>query len=545
LHQQTYAGIGNRGGISRERFFAYAFLGSTLWYFFPGYIFQALSYFSWVCWIAPDNVPVNQMFGYIHGMGMSMITFDWAQIAYIGSPLATPWWAEANVMAGFVFFFWILTPALYYTNTWGSKYMPISSRTSYDNHGKAYDVTKILKPDSTFDEQGYKAYSPLFLSTTFAISYGLSFASITATLTHALLFFRKQIWAQSRRAMHEQPDVHARLMSRYRQVPEWWYLIIFLSMFAFGIIVIEVWDTKFPVQYFILALVISYLYVVPIGMIQAITNQQVGLNVITELIIGYALPGRPVAMMMFKTWGYITMAQALQFSADFKLGHYMKIPPRSMFIAQVVATVIAGTVQLGVQAWMFTNIPNMCDPHQRDGFICPSTEVFGTASIVWGVIGPARQFSKGQVYYALTFFFLVGVACPFISWLISLRFPNSFNRYINFPVIFSGVGYIPPASAVNYIPWGIVGFIFNYLIRRRQFSWWAKYNYVLSGALDSGVAIAVVLIFFCLQYPKNGQIGIDNIQVWWGNTVPFNNADALGTPMLKLAPGETFGPSTW
>ena len=65
---------------------------------------------------------------------------------------------------------------------------------------------------------------------------------------------------------------------------------------------------------------------VPIGIIQAITNQQVGLNVITELIIGYALPGRPVAMMMFKTWGYITMYQALQFTSDFKLGHYMKIP---------------------------------------------------------------------------------------------------------------------------------------------------------------------------------------------------------------------------
>lgn len=35
-------------------------------------------------------------------------------------------------------------------------------------------------------------------------------------------------------------------------------------------------------------------------MIQATTNQKVGLNVITELIIGYALPGRPVAMMLFK-----------------------------------------------------------------------------------------------------------------------------------------------------------------------------------------------------------------------------------------------------
>lgn len=49
-------------------------------------------------------------------------------------------------------------------------------------------------------------------------------------------------------------------------------------------------------------------------------------SVITELIIGYALPGRPIAMMMFKTYGYITMYQALQFTSDFKLGHYMKVP---------------------------------------------------------------------------------------------------------------------------------------------------------------------------------------------------------------------------
>ena len=69
-----------------------------------------------------------------------------------------------------------------------------------------------------------------------------------------------------------------------------------------------------------------------------------------------------------------------------------------MFWGQVVATVIAGTVQLGVQAWMFTNIPDMCTPTQKDGFICPSTEVFGTASIIWGAIGPALQFSKGQIY---------------------------------------------------------------------------------------------------------------------------------------------------
>jgi len=201
-------------------------------------------------------------------------------------------------------------------------------------------------------------------------------------------------------------------------------------MFAFGIAVIEGWHTQFPVQWFILALVIAFFYVIPVGMIQAITNQQVGLNVITELIIGYGLPGRPIAMMMFKTWGYITMAQALTFASDFKLGHYMKIPPRPMFWAQVIATVIAGTVQLGVQAWMFSNIPEICDPSQKDGFICPATEVFGTASVIWGVIGPARQFSQGQIYYGLTIFFLVGFLCPLFGWLISQKFPNSWVRYV-------------------------------------------------------------------------------------------------------------------
>jgi OPT family oligopeptide transporter len=165
-------------------------------------------------------------------------------------------------------------------------------------------------------------------------------------------------------------------------------------------------------------------------MIQAITNQQVGLNVITELIVGYALPGRPIAMMLFKTWGYITMSQALQFASDFKLGHYMKIPPRAMFVAQLAATVVAGTVQLGVQAWMFSNIPDVCDPRQPDGFICPAIEVFGTASVIWGVIGPMRQFNQGQIYYALTFFFLIGALCPLLAYLVSLKFPNTWFKYV-------------------------------------------------------------------------------------------------------------------
>ena len=91
---------------------------------------------------------------------------------------------------------------------------------------------------------------------------------------------------------------------------------------------------------------------------------------------------------------------------------FKKLSPRSMFWGQVLASAVACTVQLGVQAWMFTNVQDICSLTQKNGFSCPNTQVFGTASIIWGVIGPARQFSPGQIYYGLVFFFLVGFIVP-------------------------------------------------------------------------------------------------------------------------------------
>ncbi|KAF8154812.1 small oligopeptide transporter [Crassisporium funariophilum] len=542
LHSQTYAGIGPHDGLSRERYFLYAFVAAVVWYIIPGYLFQALSVFSWVCWIAPDNVKINQIFGYHTGLGFSLLTLDWNQIAFIGSPLATPWWAEANVMIGFFFFYWFLTPLLYYNNVWHSQYMPISSLNAYDNTGKPYNVSRVVNSDATLNMEAYKAYSPLYLPTAFAMSYGLSFLSITSTITHAAIHFYRPIRLQFGRSMREQPDVHARLMSTYPQVPEWYYACIFVVTFIFACVCIQLWPSGMTIWALVIALLISLVYVIPIGMIQAVTNRQVGLNVITELIVGFMIPG---TLRILSTFGYITMAQAMQFTADFKLGHYMKVPPRPMFWCQIVATVVAGTVQLGVQSWMFTNIPDICDRNQKNNFTCASTQVFGTASIIWGVIGPDLQFTKGQIYFGLSFFFLIGAACPVLLWMVTRRYPNTILNYLNTEyhssLVFSGVGQIPPATAVNYVPWAIFGFVFQYVVRRKHFSYWAKYNYVLSAALDAGTAIGVILVFFCLQYPLDGSIGRNTIQQWWGNRVYKETLDWTGASLRKLSPGTTFG----
>lgn len=57
---------------------------------------------------------------------------------------------------------------------------------------------------------------------------------------------------------------------------------------------------------------------------------------------------------------------------------------------------------------------------------------------------------------------------------------------------------------------------------------------ILSAGLDSGVAISVIVIFFALQYPKDGTIGAKNLAVWWGNTVSTKTADYNGTPFLPI-----------
>ena len=244
--------------------------------------------------------------------------------------------------------------------------------------------------------------------------------------------------------------------------------------------------------------VLAFVFTLPLGVIVATTDLSPQLNVIAELIIGYALPGRPIAMMLFKTWGYITMRQAILFMNDLKLAHYTKIAHRPMFFCQVVATVFAGTAQLGVQAWMFSSIEGLCNADQKDGFICPQITVFGNASILvskpvvlahtlcirwlkdvvlqWGVIGPRRLLSHGQLYYGLVFFFFAGILAPLLQWILHKKFRIGFLKYINFPAAFGSMGQMPPATPLNYVPGVLVCFIFNYIIRRRHFDWWAKYN---------------------------------------------------------------------
>lgn len=528
--------------ISRMAFFGVVFTASFVWYFFPGFIFTALSYFSWITWIKPKNVIVNQVFGSQTGLGLfpNCFSFDWNQIsAYIGSPLIPPAPVIFTIAVSIVVMFWIIVPAIHYSNTWYAQYLPISSSGSFDNTQQRYNVLRIVGKNLSFNRKAYEEYSPLFLSTTFALSYGLSFASTTATIVHTVLFHGKDIINQIK--MKEKPDVHTRLMKQnYRDVPMWWFAGTFLVFFGMAIASIRAWDTEMPVWALIVALLIAIVFLIPVGVVYAITNIAVGLNVVTEFIVGYMLPGKPMAMMFFKTFGYITNNQATTFVADMKLGHYMKLLPRVLFFGQFIATIWGSLVQIAVLKWAYGSISDLCQPDQKNHYTCPNGTVFFNASIIWGVIGPQRQFSHGQIYYGLLFFFLIGALLPLMNWLILKKWPNSLVKHINWPVFFSATGYIPPATPFNYASYCVVGLTFNYFIKKRWFHWWSKYNYSLSAGLDIGLAWSLLMVFLCLSLTNA------TFPSWWGNSVVAGTLESNNLAIrTMLKTGETFGPSSW
>lgn len=65
-------------------------------------------------------------------------------------------------------------------------------------------------------------------STTFAISYGLSFAAIASLIVYTYLHHGERIWSQWRHSKAEVDDIHMKLMRKYPEAPTWWYTGLFV-----------------------------------------------------------------------------------------------------------------------------------------------------------------------------------------------------------------------------------------------------------------------------------------------------------------------------
>ncbi|XP_026433527.1 oligopeptide transporter 4-like [Papaver somniferum] len=519
--------------MSRAKFFLIALICSFAWQLVPGYLFKTLMSISWVCWIFSKSATAQQLGSGMHGLGYGAFTLDWSAVAsFLSSPLICPFFAIVNVFIGYVLIIYVTIPVAYWgLNVYNAKTFPIFSSHLFTNKGEVYNISAIVNNNFEIDYQKYEEQGQIHLSMFFALAYGFGFATIASTLTHVGFFHGREIYDRFRASKNGKMDIHTKLMKKYPQIPHWWFYIMLIVSVAVSLVLCIVLKNEIQLPWWalIVSCILALIFTLPISIITATTNHTPGLNIITEYIIGIILPGKPIANVCFKTYGYMSMAQAISFLSDFKLGHYMKIPPRSLFLVQLIGTIIAGTINIGVAMWLLDSVENICHEEllpANSPWTCPGDRVFFDASVIWGLVGPMRIFGPRGNYSALNWFFAGGALGPILVWLLHKAFPQqSLIPFINLPVLFGSTSMMPPASPVNYNSWILVGIIFNFFVFKYKKQWWQRYNYVLSAALDAGVAFMSVALYFFLG---NGDIKID----WWG-TRDIEHCPLAGCPNSK------------
>lgn len=162
---------------------------SFAYYILPGYLFSMLTSFSWLCWFNSKSVLLHQLGSGTRGLGIGAFGIDWSAISsYLGSPLASPWFATANVAVGFFLVMYVMTPLCYWFNVYGAKKFPIYSSSLFMSNGQKYNISSIVNSNFHLDRGVYHTTGPVNLSTFFAMTYGLGFATLSATVVHVFLF---------------------------------------------------------------------------------------------------------------------------------------------------------------------------------------------------------------------------------------------------------------------------------------------------------------------------------------------------------------------
>jgi OPT family oligopeptide transporter len=212
---------------------------------------------------------------------------------------------------------------------------------------------------------------------------------IAACLSHVFLWYGAAILKQAKAVLSQSneqgEDIHNRLMSVYPDVSETFFLV-FLGLMIGSQLVSSIW-TPFvlPIWAVFLSLAISIIFVLPIGMITAITGLEITLNVLSEFVIGLIIPGQTVPVMTFKSLTCNSSHMALRLLSDLKIGHYLKINPIHMVFVQFLGSFLACIVQtfvtIGIEDWFKETlfIDKDWDPNGYNTYF--------SAAAIWGAIG--------------------------------------------------------------------------------------------------------------------------------------------------------------
>ncbi|KAK9450478.1 OPT oligopeptide transporter protein-domain-containing protein [Limtongia smithiae] len=533
--------------ITKYKFFWTIFICSFVYFFLPDYLFTALSSFNWMTWIAPQNKALAFVTGSKMGLGFNpWTTFDWSVINYT-TPLVVPFFALANRWTG-VFVGGLVVIGIYWSNYKYTAYFPPNNSNVYDRYGVKYNLTRVIT-DGVFDAELYRNYSQAYIGAGNLTMLGSYYAMYTIAFTYIMLNEWKVVWSamsgfyksmRNRRVSNyaDFNDAHSVMMRAYPEVPDWWFIVALIGALGIGAGAICGFPTETPFWAIIVVILVSIALVIPVVLVFATTGYLIPGDTLTVIIAGYMVPGHATASLLCRVFGYNVDEQAESFIGDQKIAHYAKLPPRSVFRAQMIATLLQCVVTTAAVTWQIDNTPDLCTSTQAGKLVCTFPNQLYSNTLLLGVIGPHRTYDV--MYPLLKYAFLFGGLFG-VGFYYARRYFPRYLKYVH-PVLFmSGMTRYGATYNLSYFTPGFyASLVFMVYIRGRYLAWWTKYNYILSSGLTAGMAFSGILIFFALQYkPKTVS--------WWGTTVSSAGIDGGAVATLLTPPTEGFGPAvgTW
>ncbi|MDN6268489.1 MAG: small oligopeptide transporter, OPT family [Tetragenococcus koreensis] len=523
--------------MTRYKFFVIIFIGSFLWYWLPDLLMPFLSTIgAWISWCKPSSAALSQVFGVQTGLGLFPLTFDWSQITSLNNPLTTPFWSVCCIFGSFVFWIWIVMPGLYYQNYWETAHLPIMTNSIYDSKGESYDATKVIDKNWKLDYKKFKQYSPVILPIAFLMNLALGLGAFAAMMVQFILRFKSEVLIPLKNR-NSHLDSHNKEMYKYKRLHWGIYIFVALIGLSLGFAFCEGFEDKqIGAGGFFVSMLIGCCLYIPLALIESRANMNVSLAPFFEIVSAFWYKGQPLTLLYFYCSGFSTLQHAMHTAQGAKVGHYMKVPPKVTMTVLFFAAIWSSLVSPAVAGYVVTHIDDVCTPEAANNMTCRKTKTQFNTHLVWGLFGD-KLFSHGGRYSWVLYFFLVGGLVSLIHFILTKFRPNGIWKRFNPILFFGGAANIPSVTGFNFSTWFVVAAIFNFYIHRRFVDWWRKYNLVMGIGLDCGLAIAAIIIYFCVVYT-----GASRKIDWWGTTVGGEGCDSMGCPHLT---GPITPPSEW
>ncbi|KAJ7625378.1 OPT oligopeptide transporter protein-domain-containing protein [Mycena polygramma] len=521
-----------RGALNakRRRFFWIVFGAIFFWEWIPQYPFPLLTAISIIC--MADNgrhAFVRNLFGAgssNEGIGLLSVSTSWTLITQ-GTPLVWPLQTQINSFIGMWLGYVILT-SCYYSNVFNGRNLPFMSTSLFSADGDSYNQSAVITADYKLNATALETAGLPRYSTTYAISQLCYNLSLGAAVTYLFLWHWPELRAAFgglrflKRGHAEVDDPHYKEMQKYPEVPQWVYAALFFVSIGVGIgcsyagpngtVLMPAWSIIFFTLF-------SALISVVLGFITATTGFNISIKYAIQIMAAFIHPGQPIPVMYANLYGNSTSFQTLYLLQDLKLGQYTKLPPRVTFGTQMAGSIVGAIFNYTMMKSIVANnravLKDPIGTRLWSGWII---QQYNSASIAMGALGK-ELFAFGKPYWLIPFAMFLGLFIPLPFWLVWKFSPPKSNlakfmKYLNLPIILLYIGWLPYSVNGQWTSCMIIGVYSQWWLRTRRPNWFAKYNYILSAALDGGSQVILFILSFAV-FGASGNAVV--FPTWWGN----------------------------